>query len=120
MLALLGAAGFGFLMGWQLYFLNRYRKEVTLLDLGSVVSVLAGAAILALFPAGTELFGAYGLGLFLGFFSYFVVLVLLVAHSDSFTADWFIDGRYIDSEKKLVIPTASRQRAMGNETEVRR
>ena len=63
----LGAGGFGVIIGWYVYFINRYRKsEVQLSDLATLVGVLGGGAILALFPARSDLFGAYGIGLRLG------------------------------------------------------
>lgn len=90
----LGAGGFGFLIGWNLYFVNRYRSgPVTLGDLASLVATLGGTAVLALFPARTDLFGAYGIGLFAGFFSYLGLLALFVAKSPNFSVDWFLDGR---------------------------
>lgn len=89
-----GAIGFGVLIGWYVYYINRYRAAgVELGDLATVVGTVGGAAILALFPAGSDLFGAYGVGLFIGFFGYFLVLIILVAVSDNFDADWFLDGR---------------------------
>jgi len=48
--------------------------------------------VLTLFPEQTDLFGAYGIGLFLGFFGYFAFLLILVKRS-SFTLEWFLDGR---------------------------
>lgn len=91
---LLGAGGFGFVMGWQLYFVNRYRRDrVSLADLGGIVAALGGTAVLAMFPAKTDLLGAYGIGLFLGFTTYFLILVVLVARSKNFSRDWFLDGR---------------------------
>lgn len=90
----LGAGGFGVLIGWNLYFINRYRSDkVSLADLGSLVAALGGTAVLALFPARSDLFGAYGIGLFLGFFGYLVLLALLVRRSPNFGCDWFLDGR---------------------------
>jgi hypothetical protein len=89
-----GGLGFGALIGWYVYYINRHRKsDVQLSDLATLVGVLGGAAILALFPAGSDLFGAYGVGLFLGFFGYFVSLIILVGISKNFDADWFLDGR---------------------------
>jgi hypothetical protein len=64
---LLGAGGFGAIIGWYVYFINRYRRaDVQLGDLVTLVGVLGGGAILAVFPARSDLFGAYGIGLFLG------------------------------------------------------
>jgi hypothetical protein len=91
---LVGAAAFGAIIGWYVYYINRYRRgDVQLGDLVAVLGVLGGAGILALFPAQTALFGAYGIGLAIGFFGYFIVLVVLVGISSNFTADWFLDGR---------------------------
>lgn len=90
----LGAGGFGFLIGWNLYFVNRYRSgPVSLGDLSALVGTLGGTAVLALFPARSDLFGAYGIGLFAGFFSYLALLAVLVARSENFGVDWFLDGR---------------------------
>lgn len=88
-----GAFAFGLVLGWFLYFLNRYRKEVSLADLTTVIGAVGGGAILALFPAKTDLFGAYGIGLAVGFFGYFLVLMALVAKSPNFGVDYLIDGR---------------------------
>jgi hypothetical protein len=92
---LVGAAAFGAVIGWYLYYINRYRSdEVKVADLVTVIAALGGGAILRLFPAHSQLFGAYGIGLFAGFFAYFLLLVLFVARTKSgFTFDWFLDGR---------------------------
>ena len=108
-LQLVGAACFGALIGWFVYFVNRHREgSIGLGDLAALVGVIGGAGILALFPAGTDLFGAFGVGLFLGFFAYLVVLVVLVRRSNNFTWDWFIDGRSASGEERG-------GRAMGHE-----
>jgi hypothetical protein len=88
-----GAFGFGALLGWSAYFLNRYRKEVVIGDLGAIVGAIGGAAILALFPAKSDLFGYYGIGLASGFFGYLAMLLALTWRSPNFGIDWFLDGR---------------------------
>lgn len=91
---LAGAFFFGTIIGWYVYFINRYRKaDVQFSDVLALIGVIGGGAILALFPANTELFGAYGIGLAVGFFSYFLVLIYMVRKSQSFDLDWFLDGR---------------------------
>lgn len=92
---LLGAGGFGALIGWYVYYINRNRTDkVQLGDIATLIGAIGGAAVLALFPAKSDLFGAYGIGLFVGFFSYFLVLIALVAASKGvFTSTWFLDGR---------------------------
>ena len=93
-LQILGAGGFGALIGWYVYYLNRHRTEqVQLSDVVTLIGAIGGAAILAIFPAKSDLFGAYGIGLFAGFFGYYLVMAICVARSDNFNADWFLDGR---------------------------
>ena len=77
-----GAAGFGFVIGWFVYYINRYRKgDVQFSDITTLIGILGGGAIMALFKAETDLFGAYGIGLFVGFFGYFLFLTLWVGHN---------------------------------------
>jgi hypothetical protein len=93
-LEIVGALGFGALIGWYVYYVNRHRTDaVKLTDIASLISAIGGAAVLTLFPAKSELFGAYGIGLALGFFGYFLVMVLCVSKSKDFTWEWFLDGR---------------------------
>ena|SRR5437764_7088705 len=101
----LGAGCFGALLGWNLYAINRYRKDFGLGDLATIIGAIGGAAILDLFPAKTDLFGAYGIGLFVGFFGYFLVLVGLVLGSGgAFTGKWFLDGRRRKPGDDEIIP----------------
>jgi len=107
-LQLLGAAAFGVVVGWFLYYVNRYRSgAVQLADVVTVVGAIGGAAILALFPAKSDLFGAYGLGLFGGFFGYLLVLAVLVRRSPNFDADWFLDGRRRAPDGSVEIPAGT-------------
>jgi len=114
-LQLAGAAGFGALIGWYVYYINRYRKgNVQFSDLVTLIGILGGGAIIALFPARTDLFGAYGVGLFIGFFSYFIVLIILVAISKNFSVDWFLDSRRKIPANDEIVPegTGATIRAM--------
>jgi hypothetical protein len=91
-----GAFAFGVVIGWFTYFTNRYRTDrVQFSDITTLVGVIGGGAVTALFgDAKSALFGAYGLGLAVGFFAYFAVLVVMVRNSDGvFTWTWFLDGR---------------------------
>ena len=116
-----GAGGFGAIIGWYVYFINRYRKtNVRFSDLTTVIGIIGGGAALKLFPEGTEMFGAYGIGLFAGFFGYFLCLLIFVGVSKNFNADWFLDGRrrklpgsfYIPEEiRATVTPMAAPEEA---------
>lgn len=89
-----GGLGFGLVIGWFLYFVNRYRRsEASFTDITTVLGAVGGAAVTSLFPGSTALFGAYGVGLAIGFFSYFLVLILMVGMSRNFGVDYFLDGR---------------------------
>lgn len=109
---LLGAGAFGAVVGWYVYYINRYRKDdVQLSDIVTLLGAIGGAAVLALFPAKSDLFGAYGIGLAAGFFLYFFILVVLVNKAPGFTAAWFLDGRapqlgpgQITSDQKPMAP----------------
>jgi len=106
---LVGAGGFGALIGWYIYYINRYRTaEIQLNDLMTLVGVLGSGAILALFPAATDLFGAYGIGLFIGFFGYFIIVAILVRGSENFDADWFLDGRRKKLPEDYYIPEGTK------------
>lgn len=87
----IGAFAFGLIIGWYVYYVNRYRKgEVQFSDITTLVGIIGGG----LAVKGTALsFGWYGIGLAVGFFGYFLVLVVLVSKSDNFDPDWFLDGR---------------------------
>lgn len=105
MLQTVGAGAFGALIGWYVYYINRYRVgDVQFSDLVTLIGVLGGAAVLALFPSGTDLFGAYGVGLAIGFFGYFLVLIVLTGVSPNFNTDWFLDGRRKKPVDPWIIP----------------
>lgn len=105
---ILGAMGFGALIGWFVYYINRYRKgDVQWSDLTTLIGILGGGAILALFPEQTDLFGAYGIGLFIGFFGYFLFLMVWVRISANFTVDWFLDGRRRKPGPEFEIPAGT-------------
>ncbi len=105
-IASIGAAAFGAIIGWFVYYINRYRKgDVQFSDITTVVGIIGGASITQLFgDAKQELFGAYGIGLAIGFFSYFVTLIYLVKKSANFDSDWFLDGRRKDPVPPYAIP----------------
>lgn len=105
MIQLVGAGCFGAIIGWYVYYINRYRKgDVQLGDLVTLIGVLGGGTVLTLFPASTDLFGGYGIGLFFGFFGYFIVLIIMVSVTDNFNIEWFLDGRRKIPEDPWYIP----------------
>jgi hypothetical protein len=111
---LFGAGCFGAIIGWYVYFINRHRKgEVSFSDLSTVIGIIGGAAVLTLFPTQTELFGAYGIGLAVGFFGYYIMLLIMVGISPNFDTDWFLDGRRKDLADGYVTETTLRRKTPG-------
>lgn len=69
-LNLLGATAFGVVVGWITYGSMRRAKRNGLTDITTIIGALGGAAVTKLFPLESGLFGAYCLGLTVGFFGY--------------------------------------------------
>jgi uncharacterized membrane protein YeaQ/YmgE (transglycosylase-associated protein family) len=84
---LLGALAFGIVIGWISYrTLRRRRDAVALSDVATVIGAVGGAAVTGLFN-DDELFAAYCIGLFLGFFLYLAVAVLFLRDVDWLSSD---------------------------------
>jgi hypothetical protein len=77
MLAEIGASCFGLVVGWVTYrTLRRRSGDTGLSDIATVLGAVGGAAVTGLFKP-PELFGAYSIGLAIGFFAYFFVGVAM-------------------------------------------
>jgi len=117
MIQLIGAGVFGAIVGWYVYMINRYRRgDVQFSDLVTLIGILGGGSILSLFKAGTDAFGAYGIGLGVGFFGYFIVLLNMVRVSENFDVDWFLDGRRKAPPPGYVIPPGTAETVRPMET----
>src|SRR4051794_26433105 len=74
-----GALAFGVVIGWVTYGALRKRSgPAGLGDISAVVGAVGGSAVLGLFPSGSKMFAAYGIGLAVGFFGYLAILLVLV------------------------------------------
>lgn len=69
----------GIVIGWNLYFINRYRKREAIVvgDLTTVISAIGGLAVLTLLKNNSWLIGSYGAGVGVGFFLYLLFLIYL-------------------------------------------
>lgn len=113
-----GALAFGLVIGWFLYLVNRYRRgDVQLGDITTVIGAIGGAAVTSLFDKSGNLFGAYGVGLAIGFFGYFVVMAAMVGVSKNFDVDFFLDGRRKKFGRDYFIPDAHRQSVLAMDSE---
>jgi hypothetical protein len=84
---LIGAACFGFVIGWITYrTLRRTGETVALSNIATVIGAVGGGAVTALFNS-PELFGHYCIGLFVGFVAYLVLGNTLLKNSG-----WLGDG----------------------------
>jgi hypothetical protein len=76
-MAVLGAICFGLVIGWITYrTLRRKEGAVGLTDLATVLAAVGGGAVTALFDDAV-VFGAYAVGLAVGFFGYLVAATLM-------------------------------------------
>jgi ABC-type sulfate transport system permease component len=88
-LAVLGAGFFGLVIGWVTYrTLRRREGAAQLSDIATVIGAVGGAAVTKLFD-DPDLFGAYSIGLAIGFFSY-LAIGLAVEGTDS-ASKWMGD-----------------------------
>ncbi|MBU1626888.1 hypothetical protein KKB18_05915 [bacterium] len=72
-----GALCFGLVIGWITYrTLRRKEGASALSDISTVIGAVGGAAVTALFKVGA-LFGAYCIGLAIGFFLYFIISLFI-------------------------------------------
>jgi len=76
-LTTLGALAFGAVIGWMTHRILARKEKADWSDISTVIATVGGAAVLSLFPAQTGFFGAYAIGLFLGFFGYFLAFVAM-------------------------------------------
>src|SRR5205809_3404036 len=69
-LSLVGALAFGLVIGWVTYGTIRRSKRGALTDITTVIGAVGGAAVTKVFQQTTGEFGAYCVGLAVGFFVY--------------------------------------------------
>lgn len=69
----IGAVCFGIVIGWITYRTLRRTTDTKISDLAGVLAAVGGAAVTGLFKPGGAEFGWYCIGLFVGFFSYFMI-----------------------------------------------
>jgi uncharacterized membrane protein YfcA len=72
-----GAVCFGAMIGWLTYFTMRYKKEHAITDIANLIGAIGGAAVLSLFSKESAMFSWYSVGLAIGFFGYFLILLIL-------------------------------------------
>ena len=71
-----GALCFGLVIGWVTYrTLARTTSATTLSDIATVIGAVGAGAVTTIFNSA-ELFASYSIGLAVGFFAYFVVLLI--------------------------------------------
>ena len=85
-IAMWGAFFFGAVIGWITYRTLRRREGAAVLsDISTVIGAVGGAAVITLFD-DKLLFGAYAIGLAVGFFAYF--LIGLFVYGKESTGRW--------------------------------
>jgi uncharacterized membrane protein YeaQ/YmgE (transglycosylase-associated protein family) len=72
-LSLVGALCFGVVVGWVTYRTLRRSQTNGLSDIATVIGAIGGATVTALFTHESGDFGAYCIGLMIGFFGYLFI-----------------------------------------------
>ncbi len=102
-----GAFFIGFVIGWNLYFINRHRAKtgVGIGDIATISTALMTAVIFSFFGGSLQLLGWYGLGLGVGFLFYGLLFTLLVIFyyktGDPFPVRLLTWPLYFTSEKQI-------------------
>jgi len=101
-----GALAVGVVIGWVTYRTIRRTQSSGLSDISAVIGAVGGAAVTSLFPSGSQAFGAYGLGLAGGFFSYLIVSLIV---ADQKVNEWLgepqgISGSVTGGSPGVVLP----------------
>ncbi|MEN3334386.1 MAG: hypothetical protein V7641_3751 [Blastocatellia bacterium] len=74
-LAVIGALCFGIVIGWITHRTLRRSRPSGLSDIATVIGAIGGAAVTGLFRRDSGDFGAYCIGLLIGFFAYLIIAV---------------------------------------------
>jgi len=77
-LQFIGALAFGAVIGWVTYFIMRRAQPKALNDITTIIGILGGAAVIALFDPEGPVFGGYAIGLAIGFFGYYWAFLRIV------------------------------------------
>jgi hypothetical protein len=86
-----GALLFGVVVGWICYrTLRRSTDAAKLSDLATVVGVIGGGVVTALFKSG-DLFASYSIGLAIGFFLYLIISFIVDGRQK--TGGWMFDQK---------------------------
>ena len=74
----LGTAGIGFVFGWIVSFINKHTatKNINTGYLTAIIASLLGTVVLTFFENNRDLLGSYGIGVFIGLASYFIIVII--------------------------------------------
>lgn len=81
-----GAFAFGLVVGWITYRTLRRTETKGISDIAAVIGAVGGGLVTQLFPEGEQAFGAYGIGLAVGFFVYLIVSVIVAKSTGTLDA----------------------------------
>ena len=75
-ITIIGSACFGLVIGWMACRVHHDAKEIDIKWLAAMIGTIGGGAVTALFDKRSAMFGAYCIGLAVGFFSRPLILKL--------------------------------------------
>jgi hypothetical protein len=74
----IGGLAFGLVIGWVTYFIIRRAQPKVLTDISTLIGIIGGGTITALFDPEKDSFWGYCIGLAIGFFAYYIVYLTIV------------------------------------------
>lgn len=74
-----GPFWFGFVIGFVTYRTLKHKAATGISDIAAVIGAIGGAGVLKLFPAGSDTFDLYAVGLASGFFLYLLLSIGIAA-----------------------------------------
>ena len=83
-----GGLCFGAVIGWVTSRTLRRSTPTALSDIATVIGAVGGAAITALFKAGSDAFGYYCIGLLAGFVLYLIAAISVARGEGASVNDW--------------------------------
>ena len=84
---LIGASSFGAVVGWLAHNVFQKAELLNVSWFASMIGVIGGGAVTAIFPQGSLMFGTYCIGLFISFFTRVIILPIIKAINEEKARD---------------------------------
>ena len=111
-LPIIGASFFGAVVGWLAHNVFQRAELLNVSWLASMIGVVGGGAVTALFPQGSLMFGAYCVGLGIAFFARVVIFPITTAINEE------MELEKLEKAQRQQIAQARKQKAIEDKESV--